>query len=254
MPAMVSSGGFEVQRRLLMTMLRGLHFIHSGNLSHRDITPSNFMVTENCSFLISDLGHSRLELRPSKLSWPKFDNIGFFSDSRNARSCMPPEAIYMRSFSFWRLSIEVWVMACTFLHFVHGEGMFVSTSASSRAKEIVRLFGSPPKEALQKYAPGARRAFRRLLRRPPGFHPMVFRDLDPRLVRVLKPMLSLNPSTRATAWQSLQDPIFDEWRGTFKRAPPQISSVMKELAEKAGDRDSIMRILLDEVTRYYAEL
>jgi len=61
---------------------------------------------------------------------------------------------------------------------------------------------------------------------------MVFRDLDPRLVRVLKPMLSLNPSTRATAWQSLQDPIFDEWRGTFKRAPPQISSVMKELAEK----------------------
>eukprot|EP00191_Tetraselmis_sp_GSL018_P005347 CAMPEP_0177597282 /NCGR_PEP_ID=MMETSP0419_2-20121207/11618_1 /TAXON_ID=582737 /ORGANISM="Tetraselmis sp., Strain GSL018" /LENGTH=83 /DNA_ID=CAMNT_0019089421 /DNA_START=75 /DNA_END=326 /DNA_ORIENTATION=- len=83
---------------------------------------------------------------------------------------------------------------------------------------------------------------------------MVFRDIDPRLVRVLKPMLSLDPSTRATAWQSLQDPIFDEWRDTFKSAPQHISSVMKGLVEKAEDMNSIMWILLDEVARYYAEL
>lgn len=40
-------------------MLRGLKFIHSANVLHRDMKPSNLLVNANCDLAICDFGLAR---------------------------------------------------------------------------------------------------------------------------------------------------------------------------------------------------
>ena len=41
-------------------VLRGLKFLHSANVMHRDLKPNNLLVNENCDLKICDLGLARL--------------------------------------------------------------------------------------------------------------------------------------------------------------------------------------------------
>lgn len=53
-------------------MLRGLKFIHSANVLHRDMKPSNLLVNANCDLAICDFGLARgveLEYEDELTEW-----------------------------------------------------------------------------------------------------------------------------------------------------------------------------------------
>uniref|UniRef100_A0A061QP02 Mitogen-activated protein kinase 19-like n=1 Tax=Tetraselmis sp. GSL018 TaxID=582737 RepID=A0A061QP02_9CHLO len=241
-----------MQRRLLLAMLRGLHFMHSANISHRDIKPANFLVSRNCSFLIGDLGHSRSELHGGGgRSWPAYDSIpiGLYARGGEAKRCLPPELISIRAVRSWHPSTEIWMAACAFLRLVRGRFLFFSSSARLRAREVVKLFGTPPREAVRQYAQEVWQFFPEAIRRPASPW-RVFKGVDARLVRVLQPMLDLNPAARASAWEALQDPIFDGWRDTLTDAPRHIAREVEDLATAANNTASLRQLLWDEVSRH----
>ena len=41
-------------------ILRGLKYLHSANVMHRDLKPKNLLVNSNCDLKICDLGLARL--------------------------------------------------------------------------------------------------------------------------------------------------------------------------------------------------
>jgi len=43
----------------LYQILRGLKYIHSGNVLHRDLKPSNLLVNSNCDLAVCDFGLAR---------------------------------------------------------------------------------------------------------------------------------------------------------------------------------------------------
>jgi serine/threonine protein kinase len=46
----------------LYQLLRGLKYIHSGDILHRDLKPKNILVNQNCDLKICDFGLARAEI------------------------------------------------------------------------------------------------------------------------------------------------------------------------------------------------
>ncbi|KAH9032327.1 kinase-like protein [Lactarius hengduanensis] len=168
-------------------ILRGMKYIHSASVVHRDLKPGNLLVNSDCELKICDFGLSR----------------GFDSTPEEGTSQMT-EYVATR----WYRGMEQQV--------AYSQN-FSSDAPCSRARIMVRfldqlnkileVLGTPSNDILRRVASERAQAYVRSLpvRRKVSFKKLI-PQADPQALDLLEKMLSFDPTSRVNVTQALAHP------------------------------------------------
>lgn len=203
----------------MFQLLRGINFMHTANVLHRDLKPNNILINSRCELRICDFGLARatFENGPDTMFW---------TDYVATRWYRAPELLmdYLNKYS---TAIDMWSVGCIFAEMLgNGSVLFPGKNSRHQFEMIIDVIGPPPMETIEKMeSPQARRV---LAPYTNGYHQarkplhMQFRHADPLGVRLLSRMLTFDPDTRISALDALNSPYFSEYRhlGLGARASP----------------------------------
>ena len=106
----------KVAKLFLYQILRGLKYIHTANVIHRDIKPGNLFVnTQDLTLKVGDFGLARVVD-------PKFEHAGHLTELVATRYYRPPEVIL--SPGDYDSSVDIWSSGCVFAEMCTGNVLF----------------------------------------------------------------------------------------------------------------------------------
>lgn len=185
----------------LYQLLRGLKYLHSANILHRDLKPRNILVNTNCDLKICDFGLSRAELIGVELS------AGSMSDYVATRWYRAPELIL--TYKKYTKALDVWSVGTIFGELLRRKPLLPGNDSQEQLELIFSLIGSPSDEEIERVPnPRAREQLRRMPKRRGRPLDQVFRDIEPQAIDLLSKMLVFDPTRRITVEQALQHPYF----------------------------------------------
>nr|CRX79224.1 hypothetical protein ls5931a1_00039 [Leucosporidium scottii] len=209
----------------LYQILRGLKYVHSAGVVHRDLVrllarlssaslsnipiyhqkPSNILVNENCDLKICDFGLARL-------ADPQM--TGYVS----TRYYRAPEI--MLTWQKYDVAVDIWSAGCIFAEMLEGRPLFPGKDRFEEGEKltlvetantdvnqfsiITELLGTPPEDVIQTIcSENTLRFVQSLPKRERIPFAQKFRGADPLALDLLEKMLVFDPRTRIDATQAL---------------------------------------------------
>jgi serine/threonine protein kinase len=127
----------------LYQVLRGLKYLHSAQVIHRDLKPRNLLVNGNCDLKICDYGLARVHYESSAENRP-----GPLTEYICTRWYRAPEVLC--SWTDYGKSIDIWSVGCIFAEMLKRKALFPGRNTQHQLQLIVGCLGSPEREALQR--------------------------------------------------------------------------------------------------------
>ncbi|XP_055346917.1 mitogen-activated protein kinase 14-like [Paramacrobiotus metropolitanus] len=181
---------------IIYQILRGLKYIHSAGVIHRDLKPQNISVTEDNEVCILDFGLAR------KTSC---EMTGYVM----TKWWRAPEVIY--KWTHYTQTVDVWSVGCIMGEMVNKEPLFKSDNALNHLRKILQLLGSPNQEFLEKVeCPDTRDHLVSHKYEAKDFR-QTFPTLSEKGVDLLKRMLDIDPDRRITATEALSHEYFADY-------------------------------------------
>ncbi|KAH9924770.1 kinase-like domain-containing protein [Fomitopsis serialis] len=172
----------------LYQVLRGMKYIHSASVVHRDLKPGNLLVNADCELKICDFGLSRgFNSKPDE----EPTNMTEYVATRWYRA---PEI--MLAFKGYNTAIDVWSVGCIFGELMLGRPVFKGKDYGTPESDVVDRIASPKARAYIRSLPWKKRVpFSKVL-------PVAdFQALD-----LLSKMLTFDPAARITVPEALEHP------------------------------------------------
>ena len=179
-------------------LLRGLAYIHSLGICHRDIKPQNLLVDPVTNRLcICDFGSA-------KVINPIEENISYIC-SRYYRA---PELIFgSRNYN---QKIDLWSVGCVVAELLIGKPLFPGDSGVDQLVEVIKLLGTPSKEEMHQMNPNYKEYKFPFVKSNPW--KKVFVGIDDQAIEFLSRLLRYAPDSRPDPIELLSDPWFNELR------------------------------------------
>lgn len=187
----------------LYQILRGLKYLHSSRILHRDIKPGNLLVNSNCILKICDFGLARLEER---------DEQRHMTQEVVTQYYRAPELLM--GARHYGPAVDIWSVGCIFAELLGRRILFQAQTPIQQLELITELLGTPSLEDMRHGCEGARA---HLLRRPSKLPSLAaLYTLSPQAtheaVHLLCQMLVFNPDKRITCADALSHPYLEEGR------------------------------------------
>ncbi|KPM12025.1 serine/threonine-protein kinase NLK-like protein [Sarcoptes scabiei] len=134
----------------LYQMLRGLKYLHSAKILHRDIKPGNLLVNSNCLLKICDFGLARVE-----------------ENDRSRRMTQEVVTQYYRApellmgAKYYNESIDMWSVGCIFAELLGRRILFQAQTPIQQLELITDLLGTPSNEDMRYGCEAAKQHVRR---------------------------------------------------------------------------------------------
>lgn len=178
---------------LVYQILRGLKYIHSAGVIHRDLKPGNIAVNEDCELKILDFGLAR----------QTDDEMTGYVATRWYRA---PEI--MLNWMHYSQNVDVWSVGCIMAELLTGKTLFPGTDHIDQLTRIMGVCGTPSEELLRKIQSDEARSYIRSL---PSMEKKdfnrVFHGASANAIDLLGHMLQLDPDRRYDASQCLAHPF-----------------------------------------------
>ncbi|CEL02952.1 mitogen-activated protein kinase mpkC [Aspergillus pseudodeflectus] len=173
-------------------ILRGLKYIHSAGVIHRDLKPGNILINENCDLKICDFGLARLQ-EPQM--------TGYVS----TRYYRAPEI--MLTWQRYGKKVDMWSVGCIVAEMLLGRPLFPGTDHINQFYLITELLGNPPDEVIERITTkNTRRMMQSLQKFKPKPLREVFPAADDEAINLLEKLLVFDPDQRYSAEQGLKHP------------------------------------------------
>lgn len=194
----LSEGHFKL---FLYQILRGLKYMHSARVIHRDLKPRNLLVNSNCDLKICDFGLARVQFSSREWTNPMTEYVC-------TRWYRAPEVLC--SWTVYSGSIDVWSVGCIFAEMHTCQPVFPGTNTQDQLDLIIGLLGSPSDEETQKIPhEKCQRWIKSLPLTPPKKLGEVFETMSEPAQDLIKTMLRWDPDHRASVQSCLEDPYMD---------------------------------------------
>lgn len=191
----------EHHQFFLYQMLRGLKYIHSANVFHRDLKPKNILANSDCKLKICDFGLAR----PAFSDQP---TTVFWTDYVATRWYRAPELCGC-FFTKYTKNIDIWSVGCIFAEILSGRPLFPGRNVVHQLELITDLLGTPNAEEVAKVRnEKARRFLSQMRPKPPVPFTQKFPKAHPAAMKLLERLLAFDPMQRPSAEEALEDPYF----------------------------------------------
>uniref|UniRef100_A0A6N2LCM3 mitogen-activated protein kinase n=1 Tax=Salix viminalis TaxID=40686 RepID=A0A6N2LCM3_SALVM len=223
-----------------MQLLRGLKYLHSANILHRDLKPGNLLINANCDLKICDFGLARTSSGKNQ----------FMTEYVVTRWYRAPELLLCCD--NYGTSIDVWSVGCIFAELLGRKPIFPGTECLNQLKLIINILGSQSEEDLEfidnmkakkyikslPYSPGT--PFSRLY---PNAHPLA--------IDLLQKMLIFDPSKRITVTGALEHPFMSPLYDPSCNPPAQVP-IDLDIDEELGE-EMIREVMWKEMLLYHPD-
>ena len=188
-------------------VLRGLKYIHSANVIHRDLKPRNLLVNSNCDLKICDFGLARVDD-------PENNDRALMSSYVATRWYRAPEVILGRK--RYTKAVDMWSVGCILAELVGRKPIFPGRDSFHQITLIVSILGTPPPNphptpSDNKNTTGPTDDYVSNLPKKPK---LSFRSLYPRASALacdlLDKLLVFEPEKRLTVEEALRHPYLEE--------------------------------------------
>mmetsp|Transcript_8366 Transcript_8366/g.26642 ORF Transcript_8366/g.26642 Transcript_8366/m.26642 type:complete len:442 (-) Transcript_8366:453-1778(-) len=187
---------------LLYQVLRGLKYLHSARVIHRDLKPRNLLVNSNCDLKICDLGLARVKFASQEWLNPMTEYVC-------TRWYRAPEVLC--SWTEYSSSIDVWSVGCIFAEMHTCKPVFPGSNTQDQLDLIIGLLGSPQGDEITKIP---HEKCQRWIMSLPTIKPKrldeAIDNLGPQAQDLLAKMLRWDPEKRASVQDSLEDVYLDQ--------------------------------------------
>ncbi|EYE91865.1 mitogen activated protein kinase [Aspergillus ruber CBS 135680] len=173
-------------------ILRGLRYIHSAGVIHRDLKPQNLLVNNNCDLKICDFGLAREQ---------DHQMTGYVV----TRYYRAPEV--MLTWQQYNYAVDIWSVGCILAEMLRGKPLFPGKNHIDQFTIITQVLGNPPQEVVERvYSRNTLKFLESLPPREP--HPLssFFTGAEEEVVDLIEKMLQLDPYKRITATDALSHP------------------------------------------------
>jgi mitogen-activated protein kinase 1/3/mitogen-activated protein kinase 6 len=190
----------------LYQILRGLKYVHSAQVIHRDLKPRNILVNSNCDLKICDYGLARVHYDESREDEFHVSPMTEYVCTRWYRA---PEVLC--SWTDYGKAIDIWSVGCIFAEMLQRKPLFPGKNTQHQLQLIISCLGSPERETLKRIPNDKCKKFIESLPATGG------RSLEEAAnnasrdaLDVLNRTLRFNPDRRVTVEQSLEHPYVSQ--------------------------------------------
>ncbi|KAH6562098.1 hypothetical protein BASA50_004168 [Batrachochytrium salamandrivorans] len=181
---------------------RGLKYIHSANVLHRDLKPGNLLVNADCELKICDFGLAR--------GLMDTQDAGFMTEYVATRWYRAPEI--MLAFRNYTKAIDMWSVGCIFAELLGSKPLFKGRDYVDQLNQILSVLGTPDDVTLSRI--GSERA-QLYIRSLPKMKKVPWINLYPKAtpvaVDLLEKLLSFDPALRITVEEALAHPYLEAY-------------------------------------------
>ncbi|KAJ8679951.1 hypothetical protein QAD02_015738 [Eretmocerus hayati] len=187
----------------LYQILRGLKYLHSARILHRDIKPGNLLVNSNCILKICDFGLARVE---------ELDRNKQMTQEVVTQYYRAPEILM--GARYYTTAIDVWSVGCIFGELLRRRILFQAQSPLQQLELITELLGTPDIDDMKYACESAKSHMLRRAPKPPSLTALytLSNQASHEAVHLLCQMLIFNPDKRITVQDALAHPYLDEGR------------------------------------------
>nr|CCC94245.1 putative tyrosine protein kinase [Trypanosoma congolense IL3000] len=180
-------------------ILHALKVIHSSGVIHRDITPANILVNQNCDLKICDFGLSKEES----------DQGDHMTDYVTMRWYRAPELVMEdRRYS---TQIDVWGVGSILGELLGSRPLFQGKDRVNQLDKIIDVIGTPPEEDINSVgSQAAQKYLKKKTFRPPPNWESLYPNASKEALDLLQRMLVFHPNKRITVEEALRHPFLKE--------------------------------------------
>ncbi|CAH9054607.1 unnamed protein product [Cuscuta europaea] len=224
----------------LFQLLRGLKYLHSANILHRDLKPGNLLINANCDLKICDFGLARTSSGKDQ----------FMTEYVVTRWYRAPELLLCCD--NYGTSIDVWSVGCIFAELLGRKPIFPGTECLNQLKLIINILGSQSEEDLEFIDNlKAKRYIKSLPYSPKIPLSRIYPNAHPLAIDLLQKMLVFDPSKRISVSEALQHPYMSSLCDPNCDPPAEVPinlDIDEDLAE-----ETIREMMWSEILHYHPE-
>jgi mitogen-activated protein kinase 1/3/mitogen-activated protein kinase 6 len=230
----------------LYQILRGMKYIHSAEVIHRDLKPRNLLVNSNCDLKICDYGLARV-----KFANEEFNNC-VMTEYVCTRWYRAPELLC--SWTDYGKAIDIWSIGCIFAEMLRRKPIFPGKNTQHQLQLVISCVGSPEKDVLRRVPNDKCRKFIESL---PGTTGRPLEEVAPsseEALDILKKTLRFNPEKRITVEEALQNPYLSQLHcpdDEPSRSPLELADF--EFERRKIDMEALRQEIFLEALRYYPD-
>lgn len=232
----------------LYQLLRGLKYIHTANVFHRDLKPKNILANADCKLKICDFGLARVAFNdtPTAIFW---------TDYVATRWYRAPE-LCGSFFSKYTPAIDIWSIGCIFAELLTGKPLFPGKNVVHQLDLMTDLLGTPSPEAIARVRNEKARRYLSSMRKKKLIpFSQKFPNTDPLALRLLEKMLAFEPKDRPSAEEALADPYFRNIAKVEREPSAQPVTKMEfEFERRRVAKEDIRELIYREILEYHPRL
>ncbi|XP_004486112.1 mitogen-activated protein kinase 15 [Cicer arietinum] len=232
----------------LYQLLRGLKYIHTANVFHRDLKPKNILANADCKLKICDFGLARVAFNdtPTAIFW---------TDYVATRWYRAPE-LCGSFFSKYTPAIDIWSIGCIFAELLTGKPLFPGKNVVHQLDIMTDFLGTPSPDAIARVRnEKARRYLSSMRKKKPVPFSQKFSNADPLALRLLERMLAFEAKDRPTAEEALADPYFKGLAKVEREPSAQPVTKMEfEFERRRITKEDVRELIYREILEYHPKM